>query len=162
MNIEAESLEPRHLPILRNWTGRTAGAPTPNDFPQNAAEVAQWFELLAAESGRMDCLVSVYDTPVGIAGLRRNTKAADSAELYLLLCEVGYNLLRTATYATLCMLDRAFQECELRCVAADVNTEQREYLAALERMGFCRIRESRRTITVEVQKEMYLNNRFLF
>ena len=92
----------------------------------------------------------------------RNTKAAESAELYLLLCEVGYNLLRTATYATLCMLDRAFQECELRCVAADVNTEQREYLAALERMGFCIIRENRRTITVVVQKEMYLNNRFLF
>ena len=76
MNIEAERLDPRHLPILRNWTGRTAGALTPNDFPQNAAEVAQWFELLAADSGRMDCLVSVYDTPVGIAGLRRNTKAA--------------------------------------------------------------------------------------
>ena len=71
MDIWTEQLERRHLPILERWLWRTAGAITPNDLPSDVIELRTWFERSVAEPGRLDCLALVYETPVGVAGLRR-------------------------------------------------------------------------------------------
>ena len=134
MNINTERLKLRHFPILQQWAGRTSGAMTP----------------------------FVYDTPVGITGLRHDNTSPESAELYMLLCEVGYNLIRTATYATLCMLDRAFQEYGLQTVSASVYTCHPEYLEALERMGFNRQTEKGELIMVEAGRKAFYSRKYLF
>ena len=97
MDIWTEQLQKRHLPILESWLGRSAGALTPNDLPKEGNQLSSWFNQRLGS----DFLISVYETPVGVAGLRDN-------EFYLFLGEVGYNLARTATYATLRILDQAF------------------------------------------------------
>lgn len=107
MDIWTEQLERRHLPILERWLGRTAGAITPNDLPSDVKELRPWFERCAAEPGRLDCLALVYETPVGVAGLRRKNGRTDTLEVYLMLGEVSYNLRRTAAYVALRMIDHA-------------------------------------------------------
>ena len=62
------------------------------DLSEEAHELESWFDMCAAEPGRLDCLALVYETPVGVAGLRRRHGQKDTLELYLLLGEVGYNL----------------------------------------------------------------------
>ena len=93
MNINTEQLKLQHAPILQQWVGRTSGAMTPNDFPREKRQIQQWLELNMNDTERLDCLIFVYDTPVGITGLRHDNTSPESAELYMLLCEVGYNLI---------------------------------------------------------------------
>ena len=126
MDIWTERLERRHLVIVERWVGRTAGALTPNDLPDAAEALADWFSRGAAEPGRLDCLLRVYDTPVGLASLRRSAEA-DTAELSLLLCEVGYNPLRTATYAAMRMLDRAFSDTVVRLLSGSLASVKSDY-----------------------------------
>jgi len=162
MNINTERLKLRHFPILQQWAGRTSGAMTPNDFPWVKEQIQQWLELTTDNAERLDCMIFVYDTPVGIAGLLHDNTSPESAELYMLLCEVGYNLIRTATYATLCMLDRAFQEYGLQTVSASVYTCHPEYLEALERMGFSRQTEKGELIMVEAGRKAFYSRKYLF
>ena len=162
MNINTERLKLRHFPILQQWAGRTSGAMTPNDFPWVKEQIQQWLELNTDNAERLDCMIFVYDTPVGIAGLLHDNTSQESAELYMLLCEVGYNLIRTATYATLCMLDRAFQEYGLQTVSASVYTCHPEYLEALERMGFSRQTEKGELIMVEAGRKAFYSRKYLF
>lgn len=162
MNINTERLKLRHFPILQQWAGRTSGAMTPNDFPWVKEQIQKWLELNTDNAERLDCMIFVYDTPVGIAGLLHDNTSQESAELYMLLCEVGYNLIRTATYATLCMLDRAFQEYGLQTVSASVYTCHPEYLEALERMGFNRQTEKGELIMVEAGRKAFYSRKYLF
>ncbi len=162
MNINTERLKLRHFPILQQWAGRTSGAMTPNDFPWVKEQIQQWLELNTDNAERLDCMIFVYDTPVGIAGLLHDNTSPESAELYMLLCEVGYNLIRTATYATLCMLDRAFLEYGLQTVSASVYTCHPEYLEALERMGFSRQTEKGELIMVEAGRKAFYSRKYLF
>ena len=162
MNINTERLKLRHFPILQQWAGRTSGAMTPNDFPWVKEQIQKWLELNTDNAERLDCMIFVYDTPVGIAGLLHDNTSPESAELYMLLCEVGYNLIRTATYATLCMLDRAFQEYGLQTVSASVYTCHPEYLEALERMGFSRQTEKGELIMVEAGRKAFYSRKYLF
>ena len=162
MNINTERLKLRHFPILQQWAGRTSGAMTPNDFPWVKEQIQKWLELNTDNAERLDCMIFVYDTPVGIAGLLHDNTSQESAELYMLLCEVGYNLIRTATYATLCMLDRAFQEYGLQTVSASVYTCHPEYLEALERMGFSRQTEKGELIMVEAGRKAFYSRKYLF
>ena len=162
MDIWTERLEEKHLPLLAHWIGRTAGAITPNDLPTDAEELPRWYESCAVELGRLDCLIRVYDTPVGLAGLRQRNGREGAAELYLQLYEVNYNPLRTATYATLRMLDRAFLELKLDRVEIRVFAQHRDYLEALERMGFSQTAADSETISTTVEKERYLSRKYLF
>lgn len=162
MNINTERLKLRHFQILQQWAGRTSGAMTPNDFPWVKEQIQKWLELNTDNAERLDCMIFVYDTPVGIAGLLHDNTSPESAELYMLLCEVGYNLIRTATYATLCMLDRAFQEYGLQTVSASVYTCHPEYLEALERMGFNRQTEKGELIMVEAGRKAFYSRKYLF
>ena len=95
----------------------------------------------------------MYETPVGVGGLRGN-------EFYLFLGEVGYNLIRTATYATLRILDQAF--IQLNTVSAWVYSDQKEYLSALKTMGFSQIDEKDGLIRVSVQKKELESRKYLF
>ena len=70
MDIWTERLVQRHLSLLERWIGRTDGALTPNDLPRKAEDLAVWFGACSADAGRLDCLISVYETPVGIARLQ--------------------------------------------------------------------------------------------
>ncbi len=149
MNIWTEQLLRQHLPILERWLNRTAGILTANDLPENAEQLTEWFELRA----QADFLISVYETPVGVGGLRGN-------EFYLFLGEVGYNLIRTATYATLRILDQAF--IKLDTVTAWVYSDQKEYLSALKTMGFSQIDEKDDLIWVSVQKKELDSRKYPF
>lgn len=162
MDIWTERLEQRHLPILAHWIGRTAGAMTPNDLPTNAEELSQWYDSCVAEPGRLDCLILVYETPVGLAGLRRCDGREGVAELVLQLYEVNYNPLRTATYATLRMLDRAFLDWKLERVEIGVFPEHKDYLEALEKMGFSQTASDNERICAAVEKDRYLSRKYLF
>ena len=162
MDIWTEKLEQRHIPTLRRWIRRSSGAMTPNDLPDAEEKLSQWFESCAAEPGRLDCLILVYETPVGLAGLRRNCCRTGTAELYLLLCEVGYNPLRTATYATMRMLDRAFLDEGLARITVRVDRRRTEYLAALERMGFSGEAEEDGRIRLAVEKDLFSSRKYLF
>jgi hypothetical protein len=88
-----------------------------------------------------------------VGGLRGN-------EFYLFLGEVGYNLIRTATYATLRILDQAF--IKLDTVSAWVYTNHKEYLSALKTMGFSQIDEKDDLIRMSVQKREVQNRKYLF
>ena len=68
MDIWTERLMQRHIPLLERWIGRTDGALTPNDLPRKAEDLAVWFGACSADAGRLDCLISVYETPVGLPG----------------------------------------------------------------------------------------------
>ena len=162
MNIWTERLERRHLPIVEAWLGRRDGALTPNDLPENAAALPGWFEDCAAEAGSLDCVVLVYETPVGLAGLRRQSGRETAAELYLLLCEKNYNPLRTATYAALRMLDRAFLEQGLERVSVRADERQAWFLETLEKMGFVRRAEGDGLIALTVEKAAFLDRKYLF
>ena len=149
MNIWTEQLQRQHLTLLERWLNRTAGTLTANDLPDNAELLTEWFE----QRGQADSLISVYETPVGVGGLRGN-------EFYLFLGEVGYNLIRTATYATLRILDQAF--IQLNTVSAWVYSDQKEYLSALKTMGFSQIDEKDDLIRVSVQKKELESRKYLF
>lgn len=161
MNIWTERLERRHLPVLAQWAGRTDGAMTPGDFPPDAAEIPRWLDCCAAEPGRLDCLILAYETPVGLAGLLA-CEEKDAAALYLLLCEVNYNPLRTATYATLRMLDRAFSELDCALVTTQVYARHGQYLNALECMGFSRTAERDGLLDLRAEKDVFLRRKYLF
>ena len=162
MDIWTEHLERRHLPLLERWIGRKSGQMTKNDFPLEANNLSQWFEKCSSDPERIDCLVSVYETPVGIAGLRKCAGQERTAELYLLLGETNYNSLRTGTYATLRMLDRAFLEYGFNRVNVQTYREQEEYSEALERMGFSKTAEKDERIYASVEKKVYLDRKYLF
>ena len=149
MDIWTEQFLRQHLPILERWLNRTAGTLTANDLPEKAEMLPKWFEQRA----QGDFLISVYETPVGVGGLRGN-------EFYLFLGEVGYNLIRTATYATLRILDQAF--IHLNTVSAWVYSDQKEYLSALKTMGFSQIDEKDDLIRVSVQKKELESRKYLF
>ena len=149
MDIWTEQFLRQHLPILERWLNRTAGTLTANDLPEKAEMLPKWFEQRA----QGDYLISVYETPVGMGGLRGN-------EFYLFLGEVGYNLIRTATYATLRILDQAF--IQLNTVSAWVYSDQKEYLSALKTMGFSQIDEKDDLIRVSVQKKELESRKNLF
>ena len=149
MDIWTEQFLRQHLPILERWLNRTAGILTANDLPEKAEMLPEWFEQRA----QGDYLISVYETPVGMGGLRGN-------EFYLFLGEVGYNLIRTATYATLRILDQAF--IQLNTVSAWVYSDQKEYLSALKTMGFSQIDEKDDLIRVSVQKKELESRKYLF
>ena len=162
MNIWTEQVVERHLPLLQAWAGRTEGAVTSNDLPAPAEELAAWVRRRGAEPGSLDCLALVYDTPVGLAGLRRSAGREREAELYLLLCERGYNPLRTATYVCLRMLDRAFLELGLERVTMRVNREFSWLLEPLERMGFSPAGEGDGPARLAVEKNAFLDRKYLF
>ena len=149
MNIWSEQLQRQHLTLLERWLNRTAGTLTANDLPDNAELLTEWFE----QRGQADSLISVYETPVGVGGLRGN-------EFYLFLGEVGYNLIRTATFATLRILDQALINHDT--VTAWVYGSHKEYLSALKTMGFSQIDEKGDMIRVSVQKIELLSRKYLF
>ena len=149
MNIWTEQLQRQHLTLLDRWLNRTAGTLTVNDLPDNAEMLTEWFE----QRGQADSLISVYETPVGVGGLRGNG-------FYLFLGEVGYNLIRTATYATLRILDQALINHDT--VTAWVYGSHKEYLSALKTMGFSQIDEKGDMIRVSVQKIELLSRKYLF
>ena len=149
MNIWTEQLLRQHLPMLERWLNRTAGTLTANDLPEKAEMLPKWFEQRA----QGDFLISVYETPVGVGGLRGNG-------FYLFLGEVGYNLIRTATYATLRILDQAF--IKLDTVNAWVYSSHNEYLSALKTMGFSQIDEKDDLIKMSVQKKELESRKYLF
>ena len=149
MDIWTEQFLRQHLPILERWLNRTAGILTANDLPEKAEMLPEWFEQRA----QGDFLISVYETPVGVGGLRGN-------EFYLFLGEVGYNLIRTATYATLRILDQAF--IHLNTVSAWVYSDQKEYLSALKTTGSSQIDEKDDLIRVSVQKKELESRKYLF
>ena len=162
MDIWTERLEERHLPILEKWVGRISVRITPNDLPQNPAELPAWYKDCTSEIGRVDCLISLYETPVGISGLRNCDTRAGTGEFYLMLGESNYNPLRVAAYAALQMLDRAFQECGYDSVSTHVFCRCVEYLKALEKMGFTHIAEKDEMICAEVRKQEFLSRKYLF
>ena len=162
MDIWTERLQQRHLPLLENWIGRRDGAMTPNDLPEDAELLGQWFSRCAEEPGRADFIALVYETPVGVAGLRPCGNPGNTAELYLLLGEVNYNPVRTVTYLTLRMLDRAFLELGFEAVTARVFASRGEFLDALERMGFSAAGEEGGIISLAVEKRVFLDRKYLF
>ena len=149
MNIWTEQLQRQHLTLLERWLNRTAGTLTANDLPDNAEMLTEWFE----QRGQADSLISVYETPVGVGGLRGNG-------FYLFLGEVGYNLIRTSTYATLRILDQALINHDT--VTAWVYGSHKEYLSALKKMGFSQIDEKGDMIRVSVKKKELLSRKYLF
>ena len=157
MDIWTEPLQRRHLPTVERWLTRTDGALTPMDLPQDPAALEAWFNRCAEEPGRLDCLLLVYETPVGVATLRR-TDAVDTAALSILLGERSYNPLRTATYVTLRMLDRAFLELGVRRVTMELLAPWPAYRAALDQMGFSPDGDAR----LAVEKDVFLQNKYRF
>lgn len=149
MDIWIEQLQKRHLPILERWLGRSSGTLTPNDLPKEATQLPVWLEQRA----EFDFLISVYETPVGIAGVR-------DKELYIFLGEVGYNLVRTATYATLRILDQAFLKFD--CIDVRVYKNRCEYLSVLNTMGFTQIGEDNDLIRASVRKAEFQSRKYLF
>ena len=160
MDIWTERLQRRHLPLREACVRRTDGAVTPNDLPAEKTDLAGWFDACAAEAGRRDYLITVYETPVGVAGLRPSGE--HGAALYLLLGEVQYNLLRTATYAVQRMLDHAFQDpgCARVTVRADVRFP--ELLAAFARMGFLCAAQDDGTALLSIEPDAFRQRKYLF
>ena len=150
MNIDTVELKREDLPQLLFWVNRGYGACTTHDLPHENAEA--WFEH---RQNRLDCMVYLYYTQIGLAGLTEIANGA--ARLYLIVGETGYNSLRTATYAALQMLDRAFGDLRLACVRTTVTTEDAEIRAAFPKLGFRPAGDH-----LEITKEAFQQHRFLF
>ncbi len=160
MDIWIEQLAQCHMPILEHWLGRTAGRMTICDIPKETELLSQWYDRIKTVPRRLDCLALAYETPIGITGFQRTDSNPDEAELYLMLGETNYNLIRTATYSTLRILDRAFQDyCY---VSAAVYDRHEEYLSSLWKMGFSQTDSKNGLITVNVKKEVFVSRKYLF
>ena len=162
MDIWTERLKQEHLPLLERWAGRSKGKLTENDLPTELHEIQTWFKACTAEPGRLDFLALIYDTPVGIAGIQKCSVQSAVAELYLLIGETNYNLVRTATYVTLKMLDRAFLELNSDRVVIRPEENNRWFLEMLEQMGFERLKEPDGSLCLVVEKEKFQQRRYLF
>ena len=162
MDVRTERLERGDLPALERWAGHTDGALTPNDLPAEADGLAAWFEACRADAERLDCLALVYETPVGVTGLQWHGEQTDTAELVLLLGETGYNPLRTATFVTLRMLDRAFLELGFRRVTVRVHAQHAWFPDVLDQMGFARTAEENDAVSLSVEKNVFLSRKYLF
>jgi uncharacterized protein YceH (UPF0502 family) len=162
VDIWTERLERRHLPLLERWLMREDGVLTLNDLPSGADNLAEWYEKCAEMPNRLDCLASVYDTPVGVTGLHRQPGQDKTASLYLFLGEVGYNIRRTATYITIRMLDRAFSDLRQESTNVQVYSHYGWFVEVLEQMGFSRRSEQDGVIRLAVEKTVFLNRKFLF
>lgn len=150
MNIDTVELKREDLPQLLFWVNRGYGACTAHDLPSENAEA--WFDH---RQNRLDCMVYLYYTQIGLAGL---TDIADGvARLYLIVGETGYNRLRTAAYAALQMLDRAFGDLQLRRVETTVTTEDPDLRAIFPKIGF-----QPAGTAMRITKEDFLEHRFLF
>ena len=159
MNIRTERLEANDLPLLAQWLTREDAALTPNNLPKEAGQLPVWLERQTQDQDQQVYLCLVYDTPVGAAGLHLQGK---TAELTLLLGERNYNPLRTATYLTLQLLDRAFAEPGIRSARIEVYDRHAWYLTPLEQMGFSPAGTGESTTVLTVQKEVYLDRKYLF
>ena len=162
MDIWTEELERRHLPVLQPWLSRGDGAITPNDLLIDGKDLESWFAALSSEPGRQDFLALVYETPVGIAGLRRSAGGNNMMEMYLLLGEIGYNLLRTATYVTLRVLDRAFSDAGVGRTAIRIRPGYGWFLPVLEQMGFSRTVAENGILSFSAERNEYLSRKYLF
>lgn len=155
MNIETVELKREDLPRLTFWVNRGYGAVTAHDLPEENPE--PWFESVSRRDDRLDCMVYLYYTQVGLAGLTEIERETGTARLYLLLGETGYNSLRTGTYAALQMLDRAFGDLGLQSVETTVTTEDSDLLSIFPKLGF------QETATgLILTKSEYQKHRFLF
>lgn len=159
MNIRTERLEQIHLPLLAQWLTREDAALTPNSLPKEASQLPDWLERQARDPAQKNYLCLVYDTPVGVAGLYIQ---GDAAELTLLLGERNYNPLRTATYLTLQLLDRAFTEQGCQSASIRVFDRHAWYLTPLEQMGFTQTGNGDGTVTLTVTKRTYFDRKHLF
>ena len=158
MNISTEQLKREDLPLLLDWVNRnTGGAVTTNDLPRDGAAAEAWFDALPARPDRLDCMVFLYETPIGLAGLTDLDPETGAGRLYFLLGEVGYNRLRAATYGILQMLDRAFGDFALREIRTVVTTAEPELLDMFPRLGF--VPEGAEKA---VTRERFAGHRYLF
>ena len=159
MNIRTERLEANDLPQLAQWLTREDAALTPNSLPEEAGQLPAWLERQTQDQDQKTYLCLVYDTPVGAAGLHLQ---GETAELTLLLGERNYNPLRTATYLTLQLLDRAFAEPGIQNARIEVYDRYTWYLTPLEQMGFSPAGTGESTTVLTVQKEAYFDRKYLF
>ncbi len=156
MNISTEQLKREDLPFLLDWVNRASGgAITAHDLPRDAAAAEAWFDALSTRPERLDCMVFLYETPIGLAGL--TDMDSETGRLYFLLGEVGYNRLRAVAYGILQMLDRAFGDFHLREVRAVITTSEPELLAMLPRLGFVPAGAEQ-----VVTREEFARHRYLF
>ena len=155
MNIETVELKREDLPRLTFWVNRGYGAVTSHDLPKENPE--PWFETASGSPERLDCMVYLYYTQVGLAGLTEINRETGTARLYLLLGETGYNRLRTGTYAALQMLDRAFGDLNLQSVETTVTTEDPDLLSIFPKLGF---QETKTGLVIT--REAFQKHRFLF
>lgn len=155
MNIETVELKREDLPRLTFWVNRGYGAVTAHDLPKENPET--WFESVSRRDDRLDCMVYLYYTQVGLAGLTEIRRETGTARLYLLLGETGYNSLRTGTYAVLQMLDRAFGDLGLQSVETTVVTEDPDLQSIFPKLGF---RETEAGLVLT--REGFQTHRFLF
>lgn len=162
VNIWTERLQENHIPILENWAGRNSGALTKSDFPTDKVQLLNWYHVCAANPKRQDYIVLAYDTPVGITGLLKPDADVPELQFYLRLGETNYNLIRTATYATLQMLDRAFQDFDCKYVVTQINAVNTLFSDVLEQMGFYLKAEQNGRFAVAIEKDMFLKRKYLF
>lgn len=155
MNIDTVELKREDLPRLTFWVRRGYGAVTGHDLPLENAEA--WFESVSSRDDRLDCMVYLYYTQVGLAGLTEIDRETGTAKLYLLLGETGYNSLRTGTYAALQMLDRAFGDLGLQSVETTVTTEDPDLKSMFPKLGFLETDTG-----LLITKEEFQKHRFLF
>lgn len=155
MNIDTVELKREDLPRLTFWVRRGYGAVTGHDLPLENAEA--WFESVSSRDDRLDCMVYLYYTQVGLAGLTEIDRETGTARLYLLLGETGYNSLRTGTYAALQMLDRAFGDLGLQSVETTVTTEDPDLKSIFPKLGFLETDAG-----LLLTKEEFQKHRFLF
>ena len=76
--------------------------------------------------------------------------------------ETNYNLIRTATYATVQMLDRAFQDFDCKYVVTQINAVNTLFSDVLEQMGFYLKAEQNGCFAVAIEKDMFLKRKYLF
>ena len=79
-----------------------------------------------------------------------------------MLGEVGYNLRRTATYVALRMIDHAFSNADVAQVAVRVSPCHTWFLDVLYRMGFAEERTENEMTVFTVEKDVFLNRKYLF
>ena len=79
-----------------------------------------------------------------------------------MLGEVGYNLRRTATYVTLRMIDHAFSNADVAQVAVWLCPCHTWFLDVLYRMGFAEVRTENEIMAFTVEKDVFLNRKYLF
>lgn len=128
------------------------------DFQEHISEEQQlrWFKSLNSSQDRY-YLIKHFKKGIGLIHLNQINRAGGHAYAGLFIGDANYQGTGAAYYASIKLLDEAFNELKLNVVFAKVKESNKEALAYNQSLGFVKVGlASKGFMKMQVTKEAYL------